>query len=278
MAQAIAERVRSYVLDGSDEDLRRLMKISQLQEESARRALRKAGLCEGGTAIDCGCGPIGGLVVMAEMVGPSGRIVGVDFSEPAIRRARAVVSALKLENVELFAGDIHDQETATLGGPFDLAFSRCFLMHQPDPVRTLRRIADLVRPGGSIVAHEPLLSPPPRSHPQLAAVAGGWELLHEVMELGGAPRGTVDDLPRSARDAGLEVIETNGHFNIGDPVEFFELHAATLAATRERAVKSGIATKKIDDLVAALRAAKDGGYAWVTSPFFFDLSLRKPKQ
>jgi SAM-dependent methyltransferase len=278
MAEAIAERVRRYVLDGSDEDLRRLMKISQLQEQTTRSAFHRVGLCEGWRAIDCGCGPLGGLAVMAEMVGPSGQVVGVDFSEPAILRARSVVSALGLENVELIAGDIHDQETATLGGPFDLAFTRCFLMHQSDPVRTLRRIAGLLHPGGWIVAHEPLRSPPPRSYPQLDALAEYWELVHEVMELAGAPRGSVDHLPRSARAAGLEVVEANGFFLTVDPEQSFDLHASTLAAARERAAKSGIAGKKIEDLVASLRAAKDGGYEWASSPFFFDLSLRKPKR
>jgi SAM-dependent methyltransferase len=212
---------------------------------------------------------------MAEMVGPSGRIVGVDFSEPAIRRARSVVSALGLENVELIAGDIHGQETAMLGGPFDLAFTRCFLMHQSDPVRTLTWIAGLLRPGGWIVAHEPLRSPPPRSHPHLSALGNSWELLHEVMELAGVPRGTVDGLPRSAPAAGLEV-EADGFFHTLDPELGFELHAGTLAAARERAAKLGIAAEKIDDLVVNLRAAKDGSYEWVSTPFFLDLALRKP--
>src|SRR5438034_2737197 len=106
--------------------------------------------------------------MLAEMVCPSGRVVGVDFSEPTIRRARSVMAALGLENVELVAGDIHDLDATTLGGPFDLAFTRAFLLHQADPVRTLGRIAGLVRPGGWIIAHEPLASPPPRSLPHLA--------------------------------------------------------------------------------------------------------------
>jgi SAM-dependent methyltransferase len=110
------------------------------------------------------------------------------------------VSALGLENVELVVGDVHDHET-TLGGPFELAFTRCFLMHQLDPVQTLSRLAGLLRPGGWIVAHEPLRSPPPRSHPHLSALDDYWGLLHEVMELAGVPRGTVDGLPRSVRAA-----------------------------------------------------------------------------
>jgi hypothetical protein len=40
---------------------------------------------------------------------------------------------------------------------------------------------------------------------------------------------------------------------------------------------SGIATgQQIDDLVGDLRAAKGGGYEWVSMPFFLDLVSRKP--
>ena len=176
MAEAIAERVRRYILDGSDEDLRRLLGVAEATQEMARSAFRRVGMQEGWHAIECGCGPIGALAVMAEMVGPDGRVVGVDFSEPAVQRARSVVAALELGNVEVFAGDIHELGTAAVGGPFDLAYTRFFLMHQPDPVRTLRQIARLLRPGGWVVAQEALRSPPPRSHPHLDAlgVSGIW--------------------------------------------------------------------------------------------------------
>jgi hypothetical protein len=111
-----------------------------------------------------------------------------------------------------------------------------------DQVRryALGRIAGLVRPGGWIIAHEPLATPPPRSLPHLGALETYWDLLHEVMERAGVPRGTAERLPRSAREA-------------------------------------GIAAEMIDDVVAILRAAKAGGYEWVTSPFLLDLVLRKPQ-
>jgi SAM-dependent methyltransferase len=206
--------------------------------------------------IECGCGPIGGLAILAEMVGPAGRVVGVDFSEPAIQYARSVMVALGLENVELVAGDIHELDAATLGGPFDLAFTRAFLMHQADPVRG---------------------PPPPRSLPYLGALETYWDLLHEVMERAGVPRGTVERLPRSAREAGLEIAGADGFFATQDPATGFEIHAGSLAAARERAIEAGIAAEMIDHVVAILLAAKAGGYEWVTSPFLLDLVLRKPQ-
>jgi SAM-dependent methyltransferase len=232
---------------------------------------------EGWDVIDCGCGPIGGLAVMAELVGPAGRVVGIDFSEAAIRRARSVVAALQLSNVQVYAGDIHEFDTAAVGGPFDLAYSRLFLMHQPDPVRALSQIARLLRPGGWVVAQEALRNPPPRSHPHLDALGAYWDLVYQVLErAGGVPHGAVDSLAGSARAAGLDVVAVDGSFGIIDPELGFDLHAATLLAARERVVASGIASgQQIDDLAGELRAAKSGDYEWVSMPFFLDLTLRK---
>jgi hypothetical protein len=61
-----------------------------------------------------------------------------------------------------------------------------------------------------------------------------------------------------------------------DPERGFELHASSLAAVRDRGTQLGVVAGKIDDLVRDLRAAKGGGYEWVSSPFFLDLTLRKP--
>jgi SAM-dependent methyltransferase len=276
MAEEVTERVSRYILDGSDPDLRRLLTGAELGAENARTAFRRIGVQPGWNVIDCGCGPIGGLAVLAEMVGPAGRVVGVDVSPAAVQRARAVVTALELGIVEVVAGDLHDLDAAALGGPFDLAFSRAFMMHQADPVRTLRRIADLLRPGGWLVVHEALESPPPRSHPHLEAVADHWDLVHEVLHRNGVPIGAVEDLPRSARQAGLEVTAMRGLFLVEDPEPMFEIYAATVEAVRERGIQLGIAAERIDGLVQDLRAAKDGGYEWVTSSFYLDLALRKP--
>ena len=275
MADVLAERVRNYILDGTAQDLWRLLSISEVCAEMARAAFRRVGVQEGWNAIDCGCGPVGGLAVIAEMVGPAGRIVGVDFNQAAVQRARAVISALELSNIEVVAGDLHDLDPAVLGGPFDLAYTRLFLVHQPDPVRTLRRIAELLRPGGWLVAQEPLPSPPPRSHPHLEALTGYWDLIYEVLDRAGVPSGAVENLPQSAREAGFEVAGTSGYFTTMDPAVGFELHAATLAAARERATGLGIAAGRIDDLARDIQAAKDDRYEWVSSVFFLDLTLRK---
>ncbi len=274
MSETIGEGSSRYVLDSSDEDLQRLLKLAELTAGPTRDALRKIGVKPGWRVIDCGCGPLGALAVMAELVGPEGQVVGIDFSEAAVERARAIVSALGLETVEVRVGDVHDVEGQALGGAFDLAYTRLFLMHQREPARTMERIGALLRPGGWIVAHEALRIPPPRSSPPLDALASYWELLYEVVERLGAT-GSVDELARRAHDSGFEVVETTGFFQVVEPALGFDLHASTIAAAKSRVIQSGVASgDEVDVLERALRAAKDGGYDWVTTPFLLALTLR----
>lgn len=276
MAGTVAERIQRYVMDGSDQDLRRLLGISQVSEPMVRGALRRVGVREGWAAIDCGCGPLGALSVLADAVGPSGRVVGVDMNPAAVERARAVASALDLGNVHVVARDLHDVDAAALGGQFDLAYTRLFLMHQHDPVRTLRHISDLLRPGAYLVAQEPLPRPTPRSHPPLDALADYWDVVGEAVGRAGVSRDVVANLEQSAREAGLEVADADGYFGTLDASVGFELHAATLTAIRERATGLGISGEHIDGLIRRFQSARNDGYQWVSSPFYRDLTFRKP--
>jgi SAM-dependent methyltransferase len=277
-AEAIAQRIQRYVLDGSDEDLRRLLRLAQVTEAAARGAFARVGVQDGWVAVDCGCGPIGALPVLAELVGATGHVVGVDSNQACIDTARSMIATLGLDTVELVCGDANTdagQELSELR--FDLAFTRCFLMHQPQPARTLARIASLLRPGGWVVVQEPLRTPAPRSSPPCEALTVYWELLHSVIESAGVPHDSVDGLGAAAHAAGLDVVVRNGFFIPADAPLGFSLHAGTLAAAKTHAVKSGAATSAdVDELVSELRAAAHAGYAWVTTPFFADLALKKP--
>jgi SAM-dependent methyltransferase len=278
MSDVTTERLERYVLDGGNDDLRRLLTIAQVTEPAARAACERIGVTDGWSAIDCGCGPLGALSVLARVVGPNGSVVGVDFNEASIHTAGAAIAALGLRNVELVLGDVDaDVIGRTAGRRFDLAFTRCFLMHQPDPVHTLGRIAAMLRPGGWIVVQEPLRFPPPRSSPRCEALSAYWELLHDAIESTGVPHNSVDRLPAFAQAAGLEVAAQNGFFIPAAAPLAFDLHAGTLAAAKSRAIGSGVASKtRIDELIGELRAAARAGYDWATTPFYCDLTLHKP--
>lgn len=277
MTDAVRDLVRRYVLDGGDEDLKRLLAISDAMADTTRVALLRSGIGSGWNVIECGCGPVGALTVLSALVGESGRVTGVDLNPDAVRRAQSVAAELGLGNVRAVAGDAEDLDAAALGGPFDLAFTRLFLVHQPDAARMLRQIATALRPGGWIIAQEPLYDPAPVSRPHHDSLAPAWHLMLDLIRgISGSPGGA-EPLPRLAADAGLEVVRVDGSFGVGDAPGYFPLFAGTLDAMRERGIAAGLVTAaEIDALTGPLNEAAGGGYDWVAGPFFLDLTLRKP--
>jgi hypothetical protein len=101
--------------------------------------------------------------------------------------------------------------------------------------------------------------------------------MHAVRDRADVPPSVVEDLPRTARAAGFEVVNANGWFAVIEPRAGFEFYAASLAAVKERAVQVGVATAQaIDEQIDALRAATNGDFQWVASVSCLGLTLRAP--
>jgi ubiquinone/menaquinone biosynthesis C-methylase UbiE len=88
----------------------------------------------------CGAGDV--PIVAAELVGPSGSVVGIDRNPQVIAIAGERAQAARLRRV------------AVDKAFFNLVVGRHILIHQPDPAALLRATARLVKPGGSVAFHE----------------------------------------------------------------------------------------------------------------------------
>src|SRR5919206_4181176 len=71
-----------YALARTPEEYERLRAQARLWEPVTARMLDQVGLAPGARCLDAGCGPGETMRLMAERVGPSGRIVGVDADAP----------------------------------------------------------------------------------------------------------------------------------------------------------------------------------------------------
>jgi ubiquinone/menaquinone biosynthesis C-methylase UbiE len=154
-------------------------------------ALDRLGLREGWRCVDVGAGGGDVTVALAEVVGRDGRVYAVD-SDPQARDvvARAAAEAAQAQVIALTQAG----EELTLPEPVDLAFCRFLLMHVHLPVAVLRRMGQVVRPGGWVVAQEPITS---------AGRVGGLPL-----SMPGARHPDVGALlPALARDAGLQLVD-----------------------------------------------------------------------
>jgi SAM-dependent methyltransferase len=141
-----------YVLGRSEVESQRLIKQATFLRPSTERVFRKAGISEGMRVLDLGCGAGDVSFLAAELVGPTGSVVGIDVDPGvlAVARARANERGLTWVKFEERAVD-----TFTTTELFDAVVGRFVLIYQADPVATLRHVSRLVRTGGLVVMQEP---------------------------------------------------------------------------------------------------------------------------
>ena len=170
-----------------------MSELKGLRDDVYRRplatALQRLGLGPGWRCVDVGAGGGDVSVALAEMVGRDGRVYAVD-SDPLARDEVARAAAAYAQVIALTQAG----EDLSLPEEVDLAFCRFLLLHVLEPLDVLHKMAQAVRPGGWVVAQEPIttagriggspLSMPDARHPDVGAV-----------------------LPALARDAGLEVVD-----------------------------------------------------------------------
>lgn len=148
-------------------------------------ALDRLGLREGWRCVDVGAGGGDVSVALAEVVGRDGRVYAVD-SDPSRRDEVARAAATHGSQVIAIT---QAAEGLTLPEPCDLAFCRFLLLHVTDPVLVLKRMAAAVRPGGWVVAQEPITSAgrvdgEPLSMPEVADPDVGARLSKLVCDAG----------------------------------------------------------------------------------------------
>jgi len=117
-----------------------------------RRAARETGLREGGLALDVACGSGKLTAELARIAGPSGRVIGLDFSPEMLDVARG-----RHPKLDFREGDA--LELPFDAGTFDASSIAFGLRNLADPVRGLREMLRVVRPGGKAVVLE-FVKPP----------------------------------------------------------------------------------------------------------------------
>jgi ubiquinone/menaquinone biosynthesis C-methylase UbiE len=117
-----------------------------------------AELSTGATVLDLGCGSGTDTLIAAQRVGPTGKVIGVDFSPAMLSRARRAVSESGVTNVELRESGaerlpIADREidVAIVNGIFNL---------NPTRDAIFRELARVIKASGKLFAAELMLRQP----------------------------------------------------------------------------------------------------------------------
>ena len=146
-----ASQQTTYAPGHSEEELKRLSRQAQAFEPFTRQVIQQAGISTGMRNLDVGCGSGDVALLAADLVGPSGKVIGTDRAAAAVDWATARAQALQVRNVRFLEGDPTEMQ---FDRQFDAVVGRLVLMYYRDPVDTVRKLAGHVRDGGLVVFQE----------------------------------------------------------------------------------------------------------------------------
>jgi arsenite methyltransferase len=105
-------------------------------------------LAPGEHVLDLGCGAGTDTLVAAQMVGPTGRVTGIDMTREMLSRARAAAAAMGATNAVFVEGDV--EQLPFPAESFDVAISNGVIDLIPDKDAVFAEIFRVLRPGGRL--------------------------------------------------------------------------------------------------------------------------------
>ena len=127
---------------------------TDLMQQVASVTLALLALKPGCSVLDVGCGSGVFIRKLSDAVGPTGRVVGIDYAEAFVAEAQARIDSSGLSEI----ASVQLDDACALKVPdatFDAAHCERLLMHLTDPDLAVGEMVRVVRPGGVVVAAEP---------------------------------------------------------------------------------------------------------------------------
>ena len=119
-----------YAIRGGKEGKKRLDLLARVMLPTTLELLDRVGLIRGMKCLDIGCGGGHVAILMADIVGPDGRVIGTDTDAEILALARKDAEAANVANVEFQQADAC---ACLWHGEFDVAYARFLLSHLNEP-------------------------------------------------------------------------------------------------------------------------------------------------
>jgi len=241
-----------YALGSDLAERQRLQRQADELRAVSSELLDHTRLGAGDSAIDLGCGPRGILDLLAARVGPTGRVVGLDFDAASLALAQAYTLEHGLSNVEVMKGDARN--TGLPESSFDAVHARTLLINVPDPAEVVTEMVRLTRPGGFVVANEPDI-PLTVCYPRLEA----WERMSRLFGQSVARDGADEAIGRRLCElfwnAGLVDVGAEARMTVYPPGHSRRTVRAEIFRTlRDKIVRRGLAdADELDEIDRAVR-------------------------
>lgn len=159
LSTATAERSDArYALGHSLEEYERLRRQARVWEAATERLLDQVGVKSRARCLDAGCGPGETMRLMAQRVGPTGLVVGIDADARLGEMTLARLHAAGHTCCRFLTRDLADDGPIP-GAPYDLVYARLLLFHLPERAAVLARLWAAVAPGGHLIVQDYDLRP-----------------------------------------------------------------------------------------------------------------------
>jgi ubiquinone/menaquinone biosynthesis C-methylase UbiE len=264
----------SYIIRGGQAGRERLRLLARVMRPTTAALFARAGVREGMRCLDVGCG--GGDVSfdLARLVGPLGRVVGIDLDAVKITAARAEATAAGLANVEFRPVDIVGGELPEPG--FDLVYARFLLTHLREPQPAVERLCGLLAPGGLMIVEDIDFSGS-FSHPPSWAFAAYVDLYRRAALARGVHPDIGPRLPGMLESAGLAPAEMHVVQPASPRGEVKLLSATTMEAIADAVLAAGLATgEEIERIVDELHRVGRDETTVMSAPRIVQAWGRKP--
>jgi ubiquinone/menaquinone biosynthesis C-methylase UbiE len=110
----------------------------------------------GETVLDIGCGAGVDTVVAAKMVGPEGRVIGIDMTPGMLARARKNLQGTSIQNVSFHRASAEDLPFPDES--FDVVISNGVFNLIPDKARALEEVFRVLKPHGRMMMADQILT------------------------------------------------------------------------------------------------------------------------